>query len=999
MNFKLLRSFTMAGVLSLFFVNAFAQSSKILIHYSAPRIVNFTDRAQYQLAHPVKKSHRTIEQGEDKDKNYKFKPKPVTRDAVSFNIKMPADYFSQLKTAFDSTPEPSNVFNGIQDAEVTIPPDINGAAGNNYLMETTNQEFDIFKKSGGGAVDVVSPDDFFSFPGGDFYDPHVLYDASYGRYIVCADSSVNDGHNALYLGISQTDDPTGNWYVYSVNAIEGATDFLDYPLLGYNSKWIVLTGNDFVDDGNQGVIGKIYVFNRDSLFAGLSGTATRFTDLNAFTLCPAATNDTSLADEYLVQDWNGNSGDTGFVELSKISGTAGSPSYEVVKTIGVNQPWNENTIGAAEGGTSHTIEAGDTRIENAVYAKGSLWFTHNAFLPSTGTPKYICADVWQLNPITDSVLQFIRVADPNQQTLYYYPSVNIDSTGDVMLGYSTSSANLFASAGYAYRAATDPPNTIRNGFIFKTGLASYYKTGDGRNRWGDFTYTCADPLNNSFWTFQQFANTGNNWGTVIANVGGAACTDAPVAGTVVSLSDTVCGGTGVALNLNGNSATTAGLHIQWQQSASGTQADWNNIIGANTAQFFSSPLFSPTYFRSIVKCNNSGLADTTSAIKITVHGITSVPGDSFCETGINTLVVNATGAVNWFANQSSSTSISNTDSLTVNIKGDTTFYVSAGISHSYVAGINNNSVGSGTRYSNFAQGLEFTAISNFVLDSLYVYPSSTGVVIINVINPSTLALVGTESFVIPDSEVSKKTVLRLNMNIEGGADYNINASGSTVKNIFRTSAGAAYPYVVPNVVSINRAINGADGYYYFFYNWHVSTGCGATRIPVPVYVDKLIIAGSDTLCAGDTEILSVTNASSVVWQPGNISSDSITISPQSPTTYTVSGIDTRGCALTDSFTVNVKNCALGVKPIAENAEVNVFPNPAMNEVNIEFNAPIHNYTIALFNTLGQKIYETNQTINLQYEIVPVDLSLLSSGVYFINIKSDNQQWMKKIIKE
>jgi len=47
------------------------------------------------------------------------------------------------------------------------------------------------------------------------------------------------------------------------------------------------------------------------------------------------------------------------------------------------------------------------------------------------------------------------------------------------------------------------------------GLASYYKDfGTGENRWGDYSATVVDPLNESdMWTIQEYAGANNMWQT------------------------------------------------------------------------------------------------------------------------------------------------------------------------------------------------------------------------------------------------------------------------------------------------------------------------------------------------------------------------------------------------------------------------------------------------------------------------------------------------------
>jgi hypothetical protein len=89
------------------------------------------------------------------------------------------------------------------------------------------------------------------------------------------------------------------------------------------------------------------------------------------------------------------------------------------------------------------------------------------------------------------------------------------------LGYSSFSANQFASANYSIRLGVDPVNTMRSDKLLKAGEATYYKTfGGTENRWGDFSNTVVDPGNDmDVWTIQEYAsspnfmNGDNRWGT------------------------------------------------------------------------------------------------------------------------------------------------------------------------------------------------------------------------------------------------------------------------------------------------------------------------------------------------------------------------------------------------------------------------------------------------------------------------------------------------------
>jgi hypothetical protein len=71
--------------------------------------------------------------------------------------------------------------------------------------------------------------------------------------------------------------------------------------------------------------------------------------------------------------------------------------------------------------------------------------------------------------------------------------------------------------------------------------------------------------------------------------------------------------------------------------------------------------------------------------------------------------------------------------------------------------------------------------------------------------------------------------------------------------------------------------------------------------PLPV----ITATGPATICAGTPAALTASGAVSYVWQPGNITGATITVTPSATTTYTVTGTDANSCTNTSNVTVNV----------------------------------------------------------------------------------------------
>ena len=97
-------------------------------------------------------------------------------------------------------------------------------------------------------------------------------------------------------------------------------------------------------------------------------------------------------------------------------------------------------------------------------------------------------------------------------------SAAMDKNGDLAVGFSASSANIFPQIRYAGRKVTDPLNTLAQGeaHLFD-GTGSQKGTG---NRWGDYSGLSIDPVDDiTFWYTTEYYNSTSsfNWRTRIGN--------------------------------------------------------------------------------------------------------------------------------------------------------------------------------------------------------------------------------------------------------------------------------------------------------------------------------------------------------------------------------------------------------------------------------------------------------------------------------------------------
>lgn len=93
----------------------------------------------------------------------------------------------------------------------------------------------------------------------------------------------------------------------------------------------------------------------------------------------------------------------------------------------------------------------------------------------------------------------------------------------------------------------------------------------------------------------------------------------------------------------------------------------------------------------------------------------------------------------------------------------------------------------------------------------------------------------------------------------------------------------------------------------------------------------------------------------------------------------------------DDIKIEKVTSGVGIKSIAANNSISIFPNPTTGLLNI--NAIEVNSSIEVYNVIGDKVY-TNSLVKGNNV---VDLSGLANGAYFVKLNSNNQITTKKVV--
>ena len=86
---------------------------------------------------------------------------------------------------------------------------------------------------------------------------------------------------------------------------------------------------------------------------------------------------------------------------------------------------------------------------------------------------------------------------------------------------------------------------------------------------------------------------------------------------------------------------------------------------------------------------------------------------------------------------------------------------------------------------------------------------------------------------------------------------------------------------------------------------------------------------------------------------------------------------------------------LGTGAIASLPEFNVYPNPTLKELNVEFPASIQKASVAVYSVLGSLVLQAE----LDLFNSKINTSEWNTGVYIMNISTPNFSQTKRIIKQ
>jgi len=435
----------------------------------------------------------------------------------------------------------------------TEPPDQGLAVGNGLVLEGVNSALNVYDTNGVQQLaHPVALSEFFGLPPGinrttGFNgvfpgDVSCLFDPETQRWFVVAWAQLNTAtgvpiqQSRLYLAVSETSDPTGDYFVYTLNTTlahdpdQGGPRVPDFPhfAVDHNGLYIGINEFNITPEGNlDGFIdAAILAVSKNDLINGSGGTFPRvvrfplpFSSGFEFTVFPAYTppgGGPLLANggtQFFVSSHFVNTTEHS-VAVWALTNTSSlnsaNPNLNLRAVVVETQPFHFPTTAAVQkkgfhplgeslGEPVEKLDPGDFAIHSATFSSGRLWATLTSqMLDAQGVPRFV-SEYFAFNPsingafFTASLVTQGVVARSGANLLYPAIAVNAQQKGGIV--FTLVGPNDYPSAAFVpvNNTTVGGIQIARAGNEPEDGFTGYPEFGgNGVARWGDYSAAAID---------------------------------------------------------------------------------------------------------------------------------------------------------------------------------------------------------------------------------------------------------------------------------------------------------------------------------------------------------------------------------------------------------------------------------------------------------------------------------------------------------------------------
>ena len=381
------------------------------------------------------------------------------------------------------------------------------AAGPSHLIAVSTSSWAALNKAGESLLQCDLADWFAPLVIDDeemsIFNPKAVYDQHTGRWMIVAcawsESRVFDGLNSSFLiAVSQTRNPTGNWWGWRLNANLNGQDLTTYHAtslgLGLDSHAVYLTANMFDREGSFRYA-KLRILDKTPLLTGGEIPWFDFWNLRnpddtpAFGVRPAHTF-RAPGVEYLVNATRDGKTLT-LWSLKNLPNAEPQLQRRAISTAEYHLPPN-----APQAGTTRELDTGDTRIVNAVFRNGLLYAAHTVAANWEEEENRSAIQWFQINPGAGKIVQHHIFGAQGYD--YFCPTVMIDGQNNLVMVFNRSSADEFPAIRFTGRLAIDTQNKLHASSLLKNSIAP------GPSAWGGYNGAALDPNDIKVWIIGKY---------------------------------------------------------------------------------------------------------------------------------------------------------------------------------------------------------------------------------------------------------------------------------------------------------------------------------------------------------------------------------------------------------------------------------------------------------------------------------------------------------------
>ena len=417
------------------------------------------------------------------------------------------------------------------------PPDSHGAVGANHYGQIVNSAIRFYTK----ALTASCPTSvvlnqtlasFFGYVTQSIFDPRLLYDLTYNRWIVSAEAfqeSVNVQYQ--FIAVSVDSDPTHGFFIYRFNVTDwvgpGSGIFWDYPQIGYDEDAVILTGNKFkpVFLGSTAVflakhrmyngLGFSYcIFNGGSLDGAGTFTPPIVLDQGPYTTLPSVIPGANFV---RVTKWNNTSHMCpNFLLSSDISTPTGVPP--LAQQPGFSPTDTANKLDTLDG----RFQSQGTQYGTPAFAQPvKFWQTR-----TNGSGSFPIPFTYRFNAEAATIEELCSFS-LSGSSFDFNPSIVANEAGTLYLTWSATDPpnNLNAQVRMGGKLVGDGCATIGAGVLVNqsaNALTGNFDPNKGFQRWGDTSAVTLDPSDHTVvYGVNEKAQTGadpTTWKTYFFNM-------------------------------------------------------------------------------------------------------------------------------------------------------------------------------------------------------------------------------------------------------------------------------------------------------------------------------------------------------------------------------------------------------------------------------------------------------------------------------------------------